>query len=234
MGDPERPDRLRPLPRRLQHQRHDARGQGQAHPLPQPPRDRRGLALRQGPLRLLAPPGRRPAPGSALEERRRRVRAARVDRRARPRRGAASQGRACDRHRALGLRDGRAGLRPRQAAALRARRARGGAARGDPGRPRRVPRAALLDPQRRNRRRPLRRAGGRAGTDRRPLDQGGTAERRLDRHRAARRAGRQRRPDHRRCRDRGLDGPGAEGDRCLLSPTDPQRARRHRCVELRG
>ena len=49
------PDRLRPLPGRLQHQRDDARGQGQAHPVAQPSRDRRGLALRQGPLRLRAP-----------------------------------------------------------------------------------------------------------------------------------------------------------------------------------
>ena len=55
VGDPERPDRLRPLPGRLQHHRDDARGQGQADPLAQPPRGRRGLALRQGPLRLHAP-----------------------------------------------------------------------------------------------------------------------------------------------------------------------------------
>ena len=55
VGDPEHPDRLRPLPGRLQHQRDDARGQGQADPLAEPPGDRRGLALRQGPLRLLAP-----------------------------------------------------------------------------------------------------------------------------------------------------------------------------------
>ena len=65
MGDPERPHRLRPLPGRLQHPRDDARGQGQADPLAQPPRGRPGLALRQGPLRLPAPlrggPDRRPA-----------------------------------------------------------------------------------------------------------------------------------------------------------------------------
>ena len=65
VGDPERPDRLRPLPGRLQHQRDDARGQGQADPLAQPPRGRPGLAVRQGPLRLPAPllgrPDRRPA-----------------------------------------------------------------------------------------------------------------------------------------------------------------------------
>ena len=60
VGDPERPDRLRPLPRRLQHLGDDARGQGQADPLAQPPRGRRGLALRQGPLRVPAPARRRP------------------------------------------------------------------------------------------------------------------------------------------------------------------------------
>ena len=55
VGDPERADRLRPLPGRLQRRRDDARGQGQADPLAQPPRGRRGLALRQGPLRVHAP-----------------------------------------------------------------------------------------------------------------------------------------------------------------------------------
>ena len=48
------PDGLRPLPGRLQHLGDDARGQGRARPLAQPPRGRRGLALRQGPLRLRA------------------------------------------------------------------------------------------------------------------------------------------------------------------------------------
>ena len=62
VGDPERPVGLRPLPGRLQHHRDDARGEGEADPLPQPPRDRRGLALRQGPLRLLAPVRRGPRP----------------------------------------------------------------------------------------------------------------------------------------------------------------------------
>ena len=92
VGDPERADRLRALPGRLQRQRDDARGQGQADPLAQPPRGRRGLALRQGPLRVPAPLRRRP-------DRRRRSRASRrrgfdelvVGRRARPRRGAAAR-----------------------------------------------------------------------------------------------------------------------------------------------
>ncbi len=37
LGDPECPDRLRPLPRRLQRLGDDARRKGRAHPLPQPP-----------------------------------------------------------------------------------------------------------------------------------------------------------------------------------------------------
>ncbi len=129
VGDPERPDGLRALPRRLQHQRHDPRGQGQADHLAQPPGDRRGLALRQGSLRLLAPARRRPDPGSAREDRRR-VRAARVDRRARQGRGDAPGGRHGDPHRALRLRDRRAGIRARAASPLRPRRTRRRHARG--------------------------------------------------------------------------------------------------------
>ena len=82
-----------------------------------------------------------------------RLRAARVERRARPGRGDARGGRRDDGHRALGLRDGRAGLRPREAPPRRARRARGGAAGGGPRRPRLLPRAALLDPRREDGRR---------------------------------------------------------------------------------
>ena len=54
-----------------------------------------------------------------------------LGRRARPRRGAAARRAGPDRHRALRLGDGRAGLRARQAAAPGARRALGRAARGD-------------------------------------------------------------------------------------------------------
>ena len=61
VGDPERAHRLRPLPGRLQHHGHHPRGQGQAHPLAQPPRGGRGLALRQGSLRAI----RRCAPQTA-------------------------------------------------------------------------------------------------------------------------------------------------------------------------
>ncbi len=61
MGDRRRADRLRPLPRRLQHQRRPcARRSSKRVPLPQPSRDRRGLDLRQGPLRVHAPPRRGP------------------------------------------------------------------------------------------------------------------------------------------------------------------------------
>ena len=107
------PDRLRALPRRLQHQRDRPRGEGQADPLPQPPRDRRGLDLRQGPLRVHAPARRRPAHRAARRH------AARlepvsweeaVDEAERLlRRGARPH-----RHRALGLGDGRAGVRARR------------------------------------------------------------------------------------------------------------------------
>ena len=49
--------------------RDDARGQGEADPLAQPPRDRPGLALRQGPLRLPAPVRRGPDHGAAAARR---------------------------------------------------------------------------------------------------------------------------------------------------------------------
>ncbi len=65
VGDPERSDGLRPMPGRVQRQRDHPRGQGQAHPLPEPPGGGRGLALRQGPLRLPAPRGPRPDHRSA-------------------------------------------------------------------------------------------------------------------------------------------------------------------------
>mgnify|MGYP003694561527 CR=1 FL=1 len=60
VGDPERADRLRALPGRLQRRRDDARGQGQAHALAEPPGVDEGWLLRQGPLRLHAPVRRRP------------------------------------------------------------------------------------------------------------------------------------------------------------------------------
>ena len=100
MGDPERPHRLRPLPGRLQRRRDDARGQGQANPLAQPPRGGRGLDLRQGQVRLsgvarrrprdlAAPPHRRPAlRGGLLGRGARRGRAARARGRRRHRPGA--------------------------------------------------------------------------------------------------------------------------------------------------
>ncbi len=79
VGDPERADGLRALPRRLQHPRDDARGQGQAHPLAQPSRDRRGLALRQGPLRVRPPARRRPDRRAAAQGRPAPLRGARWD-----------------------------------------------------------------------------------------------------------------------------------------------------------
>ena len=140
VGHPERADRLRALLRRLQHQRDGARGQGQADPLPQPPRGRRRLALRQGPLHVSAPaspriasPSRSSAGELGLEP--------------------VSWDAALDRAEALlreagtrtvtalsGSETRRAGLRARAPPARRARRARRRAARVDLRRARRVPR----------------------------------------------------------------------------------------------
>ena len=65
LGDPERPHGLRPLPGRVQHLGDDARGQGGADPLEKPRRGGRRVAVRQGPLRLRTPEGRRPDLGPA-------------------------------------------------------------------------------------------------------------------------------------------------------------------------
>src|SRR6266545_224045 len=62
VGDPGRSDRLWHVPRGLQRQRDDARGEGQADPLPEPLRGRPGLALRQGTLRVCASDCGRPPP----------------------------------------------------------------------------------------------------------------------------------------------------------------------------
>ena len=161
--------------------RDDARGQGQADPLAQPPRGRPGLALRQGSLRLPAPlrgrPDRRPARARAPA----RLRRALLGRRARPRRGAAARRAGPDRHGALRLGDARAGLRARQAAAPGARRALGRAGGGDLVRARRLPGAALGDRGRRDRRRRRRRGGRGPRPDRRALDQAGAPQRRRGR-----------------------------------------------------
>src|SRR5204863_35942 len=65
VGDPGRAQRVRAVPRRLQRQRDDARGEGQADPVAQPRRGRPGLALRQRTLRAPAPRRRGPAPRPA-------------------------------------------------------------------------------------------------------------------------------------------------------------------------
>ena len=150
LGDPERPDRLRPLPRRLQHQRDDARGQGQAHPLPQPPRDRRGLALRQGPLRLLATS--RPATGSRIRCRRTQTAASRRSSGTTP----STAPRSCSATAGPAIVTALSGSETVEQAyglgrllRVRARRPRRRPAGGDPRRARLVPRAALLDPRRR-------------------------------------------------------------------------------------
>ena len=205
MGDPERADRLRPLPRRLQHQRDDARGQGQAHPLAQPPRGRRGLALRQGPLRLLAPARRRPH---------RRIRSRKTGRAASRR----SRGtKRSTRPSACSATPARRSS-PRSRAARRSSRPTGsascsgsGSAPTTPCCPEDVPDAldAFRAPLSSIRDAktvvvPLRRARRRARAGRRPLDQGRTPGRRRDPMRAARRAPSTGPSCHRRPADRSL------------------------------
>ena len=113
-------------------------------------------------------------------------------------RAAAPRGGRTHRHRALRLRDGRAGLRARQAPAPRARRAHRPLRRRDVGCARRIPRPALRDPRRRCRGGARRRTGGRARADRRALDQGSAPTRRP-------RAVRARRGRGARCRPRDPD-----------------------------
>ena len=123
LGDPERAHRLRPLPRRLQHLGDDPRGQGQADHLAQPPRGGRGLALRQGPLRVPAHLRRRLDRRPARARRRRGFARALLGRGAGPGRGAVrgAQGRIVT---ALsGSETRRAGVRARQADAPGSRRA---------------------------------------------------------------------------------------------------------------
>ena len=194
VGDPERAHRLYRLRCRLQHLGDDPRGEGQAHPLAQPRRGRPRLALRQGAVLVPAPararPHRRAAPpwGEGAQGRV-------LGRGARRRRGDAARGPGRDRDRALGLGDERDRVRAGAAAARRPRRALRGAARGDLGRARRVPAAALGDRGRRARRGRGRRPRRREGADRGALDPRGAPPRgrcrRLLADRAdARRAGR--------------------------------------------
>ena len=148
VGDPERPDRLRALPGRLQRLGDDARGEGRAHPLPQPPGDPRGLALRQGPVRLRPPARRGPHPGAARPRAPARLRGGDARGGARRRRGRPPRGRGLGRGRVLGRRDRRAGDRPRpdrpRGARVRHRPPPGRLGR----RPRRLPRPPLRDPGR--------------------------------------------------------------------------------------
>ena len=191
VGDPERPDGLRALPGRLQHQRDDARGEGQADPLAQPPRGRRGLALRQGPLRLRAPARRRP------------------DRRAAARAGARgfeplAWDAALDEAERDAARGGERRSSPRSRAPRPSSRPTGSrkllrvglGAHGavlpeaipDGLDAFRAPLSSIRDAA--HRRRPLRGAGRRARTGGRPLDQGRPPEGRRDAARAAPGAGR--------------------------------------------
>ena len=262
LGDPGRPDRLRPLPGRLQHRVDHARGQGEADRLAQPPRGRRGLALRQGPLRVRAPPRRGPSRRPAATVGPAPLRGALLGRRPGRGRGAAARRGPEHRHRAVRLRDDRAGLRARQAPARGDRRAlRRHAGGREPG-ARRLPPAALGDPGRGADRRPRRRPRRRASSDRRPLAARGPESGRRHRHDSDRhsRPRRRRRPGRRaglpapgeRARDPDLVGTGRPGRRDgrrargrarvrrearlrrLPAPRDGKRARRRRRVGCRG
>ena len=187
VGDSGRADGLWPLPGRLQHQRDHPRGQGQADPLPQPRRGRQRLALRQGPVRVQPPARRGPTAGPAAASATTRLRGGLVGTRARRGRASAPRGERADRHRAVRLGNGRAGLCARQAPASGPRLAHRTVRRRGVGCAGSVPHAAVVDPRRRRRRSAGRRADRRAGSDRRPLDQGGASPRRTRALRARRR-----------------------------------------------
>ena len=235
LGDPERPDRLRPLPRRLQHERDDPRGEGQADPLAQPPRGRRRLALRQGPLRLRAPARPRPDHRSAARAGPRRFEALELGRR----RSTRPSG-CCARpaRRSLTALSGTETVEQAyalaQAPARRARRARGAAARG------RSPTRSTPSARRSRRSATPRRSSCSAtsrSVERAPVvDLWIKAARRNGAphpHRAARGAGRGRRPDHRRRRARRLARPRPRRGGGLLPAAHAERPRRHRRLELR-
>ena len=187
VGDPERPDRLRPLPGRLQHRRRRrARARSSAILSPQPPRGRRGLALRQGPLRAIPRSTRADRIVGAAAARRapRRLRArSRGTRRSTRPSGSlrAAGGRVVAR--ALG--HARRSSRPTRSrsscarASARTRVVLPGA--GEPALDA-LPRAALGDPRRGARRRRRRRPRRRARADRRPLDPRRAPQGRRGRH----------------------------------------------------
>ena len=124
MGDPERPDRLRPLPGRLQHQRDDARGQGRSGSsrATTPRSTRAGSATRAASRSRHLDAGdriARPAPQGRAAA----LRGARLGRRRSTRPSGCCAPRGAATVTALsGARDRRAGLRARQAAARGARR----------------------------------------------------------------------------------------------------------------
>ena len=205
VGHPERADRVRPLPRRLQRPRDGARGQGQARPLAQPPRGRRRLALRQGPLHLSRTS--RPRTGSPSRSSAARLGLEPVAWDAALDRAEALLRDAGDPHRdrALRLRDDRAGLRarPRSCAA--------GSARTRPCCPSRPPTRSTPSGCR-SRRSPTPRSSSSSATTTsptaRPSSTSGSKA-----ARAQRRRDRPLRPDAARCRP----GPAAPRPRCARS-----------------
>ena len=214
VGDPERPHRLRSLPGRVQRLGDHARGQGDPHTLAQPPGDRRaaGSATRAAsrtPHLTAADRIREP-----LVRGRAGSRARLVGRRPGRDRAPAPRRRRPRRHRALGHRDDRAGVRARPAAAGRRARAHGRAARVDLGGARRMPRPAVGDRSGADRARRRGRRSRRPGADRGSVAQAGAAQRGRDRHRRRDRLGAGAPPARRRPCSSTSSQPGNElGDR---------------------
>ena len=140
-----------------------------------------GWICDKGRFALHAPARRGPRRRPMQRVRRRGLEAVSWERGDRRGRAAAARRARPRRHRALRLRDGRAGVRARRSCCAP------GSTRTQAMLPEEVsgaldalPAAALRDPRRRRRRRARRRAGRRARAGRRPLGQGGAAERRED------------------------------------------------------
>ena len=214
MGDPERPDRLRPLPGRLQHLRDRcARARSSAILSRNHPEVDEGWLCDKGRFALHAPARRRPRRRPDRAGARPRLRAGLARRGARRRRAAAARGGRPRRRRALRLRDGRAGVRARRSCCARGSARTPSCCPSGDGRARRVP-AAALGARRRERRRRCSATSRRRATA--PVVdlwvEAGAAERRDGRRRSAVDAGSATRGDSRRARSgRGRARPRRRG-----------------------